>query len=164
MNSIKRTALSALLSALSVAVMYIGSMFGKMDMATAVVSSLCVMIALGEYGYKSAFGVYLVTAVLSFVIVPVKTAVILFVVLFGLYPLVKLFSASRGNKVAEYVIKYCYLNVSLVVLVVITVVFFVKLPVWVVALIFAGANLLLPVYDFALNGLMAFYCNRIRRG
>ncbi len=163
MKGVKKTALPAMLAALSVVIMYAGSMLGKMDIATAVISSLCVMIALGEFGYKSAVGVYLVTAVLSFVIVPAKTAVILFIVLFGLYPLVKFFSSTRGNKVNEYVIKYCYLNISLLILIVIVTVFFAKLPVWVTLLVFVGANLLLPVYDFTLDGLMAFYCNRIRR-
>ena len=163
MKGIKKTALTAMLSALSVVVMYAGSLLGKLDIATAVIASVCVMIALGEFGYKSAVGVYLITAVLSFVIVPAKTAVVLFIVLFGLYPIVKVFSSSRGRKVTEYVIKYCYLNISLVVLVVITTIFFAKLPVWIMLLVFAGANLLLPVYDFALDGLMFFYYNRIRQ-
>lgn len=163
MKSIKKSALTAMLSALSVVIMYAGSLLGKMDIATAVISSVCVMISLGEFGYLRAVCVYIITAVLSFVIVPAKTAVVLFIVLFGLYPIVKVFSSSRGRKVTEYVIKYCYLNISLVVLVVITTIFFAKLPILVMLLVFAGANLLLPVYDFALDGLMFFYYNRIRQ-
>ena len=162
MKSVKKTALSALLAALSVTVMYAGSMFGKIDIATAVISSVCVMICLGETGYLRAVGVYAVTTVLSFILVPAKTAVIMFAVLFGMYPVVKTFSESRLSKAWAYILKYIYLNISVIVLTIIASAFSAKIPWYAVCAVFVLSNLLLPVYDAALKIVISFWYAKIR--
>ncbi len=163
MKGVKKTALAAILAAIAVVIMYAGSLLGKIDIATAVIASLSVMITLGELGYGAAFAVYGVVSVLSFVLVPSKTPAVLFAVLFGLYPVVRGFAQSRFGMLSAYAVKYVYLNVMIALLLVITAVFFAKLPLWIVVLCFAAANLLLPIYDLALSSIMSLYYTRFRR-
>ena len=162
MKSVKKTALSALLTALAVTVMYMGSLLGKVDIATAFVSSVCVMICLGEMGYIRAVGVYAVTTVLSFVIVPSKTSVVLFAVLFGLYPIVKTVSESRFPYIMAYVVKYVYLNIALSVLFALASVLSAKIPIYIICAVFAVSNLVLPLYDALLKAVISFWYNGIR--
>ena len=162
MKGIKKTALSAILAALAVVILYAGSLFGKIDIATAAAASLCVMITSGEFGYKRAFAVYLVTAVLSLIIVPSKTAAILFTVFFGLYPIVKSYSEARFGKNISYAAKYIYLNLAMAVLFVLVCVFFKILPMLFYPVIILVVNVLLAVYDRVLTWIMSVYYRCIR--
>jgi len=163
MKGVKKTALAAILAAIAVVIMYAGSLLGKIDIATAVAASLSVMITLGELGYGVAFTVYGTVSLLSLFLIPSKTPAVLFVVLFGLYPIIKTFAEGRKGKIKAYVIKYVYINAATALLFVITEVFFAKLPLWIVVLCFAAANLLLPIYDLALSSIMSLYYTRFRR-
>ena len=162
MKGVKKTALAAILAAIAVVIMYAGSLLGKIDIATAVAASLSVMIALGELGYGVAFTVYGTVSLLSLFLIPSKTPAVLFVVLFGLYPIIKTFAEGRKGKIKAYVIKYVYINAATALLFVITAVFFAKVPLWITAVCFCAVNLLLPVYDMVLSVLMSFYYTRIR--
>ena len=162
MKRIKKTALSAILAALSVVLLYAGSLLGKIDIATAAVASVCVMITQCEFGYKRAIAVYLVTAVVSLVLVPSKTAPVLFTVLFGLYPVVKNYSESRFGKTAAYIIKYIYLNAAVAVLFVFVCITLAILPMLFYPIVILCANALLPVYDRLLSFGAAVYYNKVR--
>ena len=163
MKKINKTALSAILAALATVIMYVGSIFGKIDIATAVAASLCVMIAQGELGYRRAIAVYLITAALSFVLVPSKTSTVLFAVMFGMYPVLKSYCEARFAKKTAYAVKYVYLNVAVGVLLVLAGVFSDVIPWWIYGAVALAANIMFPVYDFLLSRIMAVYYCRIRK-
>lgn len=73
MKNTKKLVFSAILSALAVVFMYIGALFDVLDLSVAALASMCVALVLAELGARWAFLVYAVAAVLSFLLLPVKT-------------------------------------------------------------------------------------------
>ena len=163
MKKIKKTAFSAILAALATVIICVGAVWGKIDIATAVAASLCVMIVQGEFGYRRALSVYLITSVLSFVLAPSKTPVVLFAVLFGLYPVVKCYCEARFEKKTAFTVKYVYLNATVAILLVLANLLSSVIPMWVYFAVVFGANVLLLVYDRVLSLIMTVYYTRIRR-
>lgn len=148
MKNTGKTAVSAMLCALAAVIMYAGSLFGKIDIAVAVIASVCVSLALVKFGYFRAFAVYGVSAFLALLLCPVKTVPVMFAAFFGYYPVLKMYAETKFSKVFSYVIKYVSLNVSLVLLVAMAL-RFAKIHALVIAAVFAASNILLPVYDIA---------------
>lgn len=158
----RKTALAGMLAALGTVLLYSGSLIGKADFATAVVASLCVAVAVSETGCARAWGVYAVIALLSLLLVPQKTAAALFASFFGYYPVLKTTVERRLSRRGSYLVKAAVLNLAVAVLVVLAYLA-VHLSVWVVAGVFVLANLLLPVYDFAVTGTWRWYEDTVRR-
>ena len=163
MKRISKTALAGILCALAVVIMVVGSLFAKIDIATAVFSSVCIMLILNEAGYKYAIGAYLAVSIISFLIVPSKTPVALFLAFFGYYPILKQYTEQRFRRPVAYVLKYIVLNMAIAVLFVIANTMFAKIPLPVITIVFIGANLVLPIFDIALGIMMSFYYSRIRK-
>lgn len=162
MKSINKIAFCSVVSALGIVLLYIGSFFGTIDVATAVIVSLIVMITVAELGVPRGIAVYIIISVLSFVLVPNKTALMLFVFLFGLYPIIKIAFETRYGVVMSFVAKYIYLNVMMTAFVLVNCFFFVKLPALIVVIAYVVSNLALPVYDVVIARLSFFYYDRIR--
>lgn len=91
----KPYALTAILSALSCAVMLATYFFETASLSVAAISAVSVIIILAEYGSAFAFSSYLTISVISLLLCPVKSAPITFAVFFGLYPIIKRFAETR---------------------------------------------------------------------
>ena len=72
MKKTKRLSISAVLTALSVAIMYIGALTGVLDISAVVIASFAVMLADFELRIPYNLMVYAGTSVLSFLILPNK--------------------------------------------------------------------------------------------
>ena len=72
MKNTKKLTFSAVLSALAVAIMYIGTALEVLDLSTAAIASICVMVILTELGMKYAFLTYATVGALSLLILPMK--------------------------------------------------------------------------------------------
>lgn len=163
MNKTKRTAVSALLCALAAVIMHAGSFFGKIDIATAVAASLCVAVGLAEFGYKNAICIYLVTGIISVLLLPSKTPAVLFTVFFGYYPILKMYLDYNFSRIKAYVLKIAVLNFSVVLLVIVTVAFFAKLSFWIIAILFILSNLVFPLFDMAVSSTMEIYYQKVKK-
>ena len=93
----KKLTFSAVLSALAVAIMYIGSILDVLDLSTAALASMGVMVILVELGMKYAFLSYSCISVLSVLLIPSKTAALMFVGFLGFYPLAKRVFENRQD-------------------------------------------------------------------
>ena len=98
---IKRTAAGAILAATSTVLLVIGGVFEILDMTSAAVASVAIMIAYIEFGAKSALGVYAVSSVISLILFPAASSVIYYALLLGYYPVVK-FVSDRKLKKARF--------------------------------------------------------------
>lgn len=163
MNNTKKLALSALLCALAVSVMYIGSQFGKIDVATALAASLCVAVGLCEYGYKNAICIYLVITFISFLLLPAKTPVVLFGAFLGYYPILKMYCEYNFSKIKAYAIKYAVLNFAVALVIIISTVFFVKLSFFIIVLFMLVINAVFPLLDMAMNMAIETYYQKIKK-
>ena len=96
-NIIKRTATGAILAATATVLLVIGGIFEILDMTSAAIASVAILVSYLEFGAGSALGVYAVSAVISLMFFPTSTATIYYALLLGYYPVLK-FTADRKLK------------------------------------------------------------------
>ncbi len=104
-KSAKRAARLAVLSALGVVFLFLGSVIPAGRIALAVIASFGVCGALMMYGFGWAFGVFCLTALLGWLVFP-GTGVVLYTAFFGYYPIVKSLFERIHSRVLEWVCKY----------------------------------------------------------
>ena len=109
MKKTKKITLCAVLSALSVAVMYIGSLLEVLDISVACIASLVMLFCLEELGKKYAFAVYAAVSLLSFMLLPQKWVAAYFAFFFGIMPVTKKVFEKTG-KIFSWVLKVTVFN------------------------------------------------------
>lgn len=160
MKNTKKLTFSAVISSLAVAIMYIGSVLDVLDMSTAALASICVMIILTELGTKYAFMSFACIGVLSALLVPSKYAAIMFIGFLGFYPMAKRFFEQKFRGVFCLVLKFVLLNVCVALMTVFSLfVMGAKLEeaIWFEILVLVLCNIVFVVYDYALSQLLRAY-------
>ena len=160
---LRKSALSALLAAAGTVILALGSLWGRIDLAAAVLASVCVAVAAEETDAGHALAVYAVIAVLALLLLPQKTAAVLFTAFFGYYPVLKAASERRLGVLGAYLAKFSAMNLALAGLL-IAACFAVKVHIFVMLCAFAVCNVLLPLYDFAVTRVTLVYRARRFRG
>ena len=77
-----------MMAALCVVILFLGSIVESLDISLAILAGLVVMIVSTEYADRVGFFVFATASVISLML-PVKSAGILFLAFFGWYPLVQ---------------------------------------------------------------------------
>lgn len=90
LNKTRALTLCSVFSALGVIILYLGSMIELIDLSMAVIASLLVVIVVVEIGGMYPWLVYVVTSVLSFLLLPNKFVVIVYAAFAGFYPILKI--------------------------------------------------------------------------
>ena len=164
MNRTKKLALCALLSALGVVVIYIGSFFGVLDMTMGVIASLFCVYAVIEFGGSAPWLVYAVTAILSVVLLPQNSAAWLYLGFFGFYPILKE-KFEKKKKVLSWIFKEVLFNIALALLLISEKLLLAaetnEPPIMYVAFVLL-AELAFPLYDIALTRLITLYIYKLR--
>lgn len=112
-NSTFRIALSAIISALSLALMMLTSLVPIGTYAFPCFAGIFISAIVIEYGFKWALGVYLVVAIMSSFLAGDKEALIYFISIFGYYPILKgVIEDKLKNKLVQYIIKFVLFNVT----------------------------------------------------
>ena len=163
----KRLAICAMLSALGVVFLWMGALIEVVDLSVAVLASLLCVFAVIEFGGSAPWLVFAVTAVLSLILLPNKSAAAAYAIFFGYYPIVK----EKLEKLPAFFAwlwKEVIFHVALVLLWLAWQ--FLLFPgetvlpggrLWLIAaLLLAEAVFLL--YDVALTRLISFYLVRLR--
>ena len=101
----RRLAVSAVLAALGVVLLLLGSLVQVLDLSMAAIASLLVVFAVIEIGGKYPILIYLVTSVLSLLLLPVKTAALIYFVFAGYYPILKAVLEGRLAKPLAWCLK-----------------------------------------------------------
>lgn len=109
----KALALSAVLAALAVALLFLGGVIPLTAIALPVLASLALIPVYAEYGAKWGFLWYLAVAVLGLLLTPDKEAAVLFV-FFGYYPMLRKAFGRIRLRVGRWLGKLLYLNASVV--------------------------------------------------
>ena len=108
-------AVSSVLSALGVVMLYLGSMVEVLDMSMAVIASLICVFAVIEYGKGYPWLIFSVTAILSVLLLPIKTPAVMYAVFFGYYPIIKE-KLERLPRVVSWILKEVIFNVAFAVM------------------------------------------------
>ncbi len=156
MKNTKKLAFSALMAALGVSFMYIGALLEVLDLSTAALASICVMLVLTELGMRYAWLTFAVTGVLSLIVLPTKFAAILFLGFLGFYPMAKSFFERKFRGWKCLVLKILLLNVCTALLL-LMVRYVMTEALWFEILTLVLANVVFVVYDVALTRLLGAY-------
>ncbi len=156
----------AMMSALGVVTLYLGSLIEVIDISMAVIASLFVIFTVIEYGGVAPWAVYAVTGILSGVLLPNKFPVAMYIFFFGFYPILKEKIEKLDSKIWQWVIKELVFNVCLVILMFVArwLLFFeaeIMTVIW--AVFFLLANGTFVIFDIALTRLISLYVFKLRR-
>lgn len=94
----KHIAIAAMLCALCCVILSMGTIFESLDLTFATISAIIIWIALLEFGYKLAWGIFFPTALIAVLFLPSKFPALFFAFVTGWYPMFKLFISKKIKK------------------------------------------------------------------
>jgi len=165
-NSKKKTkyiAVSAILSAMGVVLLYFGSLIEVLDLSMAALASMLVIFAVIEMGGIYPFSVYFVTGLLALILLPVKLPAVYYLIFAGYYPIIKE-KLERLHFVLEWIIKIVVFNIAFVAVLLISKYVF-AIPdetKFMMTAIYILGNIVFVIYDIALTRLITFYNVKLR--
>ncbi|MFA9423706.1 MAG: hypothetical protein ACERLG_09015 [Sedimentibacter sp.] len=117
-------------------------------------------IVIVELGVKSGVAFYLASCVLGFFLTFNKVEIIIYIIFFGLYSIVKhVIEIKLFSKKTQFLAKFIFFNLSLAAMYFAVRLFItLKLFWWMVA----GVQLLFVVYDLAFTKFIDYYINTIK--
>ena len=115
-NKTYNIALTGIMMALSLVLLYIGSVLPAIESTFYIFSGVATGIVVTKAGFKNGFMLYLGVTLLGLLIVPDKSSVVLFGFLFGLYGLVKFLIEKRQGKFQQLSLKFLFILVDCLVL------------------------------------------------
>jgi len=162
----KRVAVSAVLAACSLVILYLASYLpsGKLGMAAA--AGLFPAAAVVSCGFGAGFLCYAGTAILAMLLVSDKNVALLYLLFFGLYPMLKGLIERLNRLVLELIIKLLLFNAYAVLLIRIFENLFTEivpakdLPTILLLLI---GNVVFLLYDYGFSKVITFYRARVDR-
>ena len=157
--------LSAVLAAITTAALYIASVSPTGQIGIIALASLFSAAAVIEGGLGAGVFVYIGSLILSLLIVPNKGLLLLYVLFFGYYPVVKSLIEQLGKIVLEWIIKLVVFNASLsAAWFLLRAVIFgsldIKINTW---LLYLGGNVVFVLFDIGFSKLIEFYTIRISK-
>ena len=165
MSLAKRLALCAILSAITVLILFLGGMASPVTIALTAAAGLLPAVAVLHCGLWWGLGVGVVSGLLSLLVLPNKGAAVLYLLFFSWYPVVK----SLLERIEKPVL--CWLCKLLVAAIAAAAAYFVYYRLfvstavfdwWIYALALVLALAAFAAYDIAFSLLISFYQRRIR--
>ena len=165
-KSSKALAYSALGAALGSVLLYLASVLPSGRLTVVCVASVCVVVIACLFGWRWGSGCFVVTAVISLLILPSKAMAILYTAFFGYYPLVFLLTERMKSRMGRYAVRMTLFNAVMIAL------YFLVRSVFqgswgalegypLVVLLLANAGFL--IYDYALQQGMLYFMRNIAR-
>lgn len=166
MRKTKRVTLSAMMVALSVVMMVIGAVLDVLDLSACALASLVMVFAYIEIGAPYTYLIWICTTVISGLIFPGSLVWIEYLVVFGIYPILKAY-IERLPRVLWWPIKLIYINVIIWLLI-----YFVDLifgtpflegdTVWLRVVTYVLINVAFVVYDLFITVMVRYYFDKLR--
>ena len=164
---IKYITVSAMLSALGVIIMAIGAFVEVLDLSTAVLTSMLCIYAVIEIRGSYPWMIWLVTSILSLILLPIKTPAVFYALFFGFYPILKE-KLERLSGFVSWILKLVIFHLSVGVM---WGAFKLFIPSaledmgmgWMLLALYALGLVCFVLYDIALTRLITFYLFRLRK-
>jgi len=163
-RSIKRLTVSAMLVALGVVVLWLGSMVDVLSISMAVIASLFGVFALLEYGKGTPWLVFAATGILSLLLLPRKEPAVLYVLFFGYYPILKAL-LERKRPLVAWILKELLFHAALILLLLLSrwlLLGGASEPIFYTVATVLLAEIAFPLYDVALTRLIVLYLRKWR--
>lgn len=141
------------ITGLSIVFLYLASVVPGIKLTLIALSSIILGLVYKKQGIKLIIYIYIATGLLAFFIIPLKTVVILYIFMFGLYPLIKFTSEKLKSKKSIWIIKIIFANISLsLILSIAHYILLVNIPL--IFLIYIGYNIIFIAYDLVFTGII----------
>lgn len=114
MKNSKVIAYSGVATALSVVMLFLGSIFWALGYTMPLVASFIMIVLLDSISQKSALLTFVSTSVISFILLNDKECVLLYVLFFGYYPLIRDKINDIKPKFLSYLLKFVTFNAAMV--------------------------------------------------
>lgn len=162
-KTVRRITGCAIFTAFAAAFVYISSVFPTGQLGLSAAASLFVIAAVIEYNVKGGLLVYIASSIICFLLVPDKTAILIYVLFFGYYPLVKLYAERIRSAAAAFIVKLAVMNIAMALLV-----FFFSVTIFDLKyiansyiILFLAVNVVFVIFDLGLTQVIGFYTNKI---
>jgi hypothetical protein len=153
----KRVAFTAMLCALSVIVLYLSSILPTLRLALIAIAGILPAAAVIRFGLPSGFILYAAVSILAAILLPSKGSAILYIFIFGHYPMIKNLIERLRRLWLEWVLKLALFNILLTALILlfsaaVLDLFALKYP---LPIIFGAGSIAFAAYDIGFTGLIA---------
>lgn len=165
-NAALRITLSAVLAALSLVFLYMASFAPSGKLGLVAMAGLFPAAAVVSFGFSAGFLCYAGTGVLALILLADKGMVLLYLLFFGLYPMIKGRIEEIRILPLEFVLKLIVCNAILTIfLLFMGRIFFAAMPLENLpkGLVYAICNGAFLIYDYGFSKIIGFYCCRIDR-
>jgi len=163
-----RIALCGVLTGFCLAVMLFSAIDIGLTYTLPMIAGALLIIPVLEFGTAAALTTYAAVAILSFILPANKEAALMFVFLFGLYPILKRYIDQINIRVLRILTKALYFNLAAIAAVGLAAWVF-QIPIddgslgkYAVPLLLAVGNVAFVVYDIALARCVYMYITRIQ--
>lgn len=164
----RKLVVSAMLCALGVIILMLGSLIEVLDLSVSVIASLLCIWAVIEIGGMYPWMIWIVTSVLAILLLPQKTPALFYALFAGFYPMVKEKLEKRFRPAIAFPIKLGVFHISLLLM---YGVFKLFIPAaleglvmgWFLLALYVGAVAVFIIYDYALTRLISGYLFRLRK-
>lgn len=161
-----------MLCALSVLMLYLSSIAPTLRLALIAIAGILPAVIVLRFGLASGFTLYAAVSILALLILPDKGTALLYIFLFGHYPMFK-YLIERLNKMAlEWVFKLALFNVlSTAILMLFTALVtdvFASMTdrfpsQWAIPILYLAGNVAFVIYDIGFTGLISAFEKRLRK-
>lgn len=142
-------------------VLFIAGIIPGFELTVLALSGALVMIIVNEVNIKGGAAFYVAVTLLSFLIVPNKSILLMYAFVFGPYSVIKaVIEKYIHNKILEYILKLLAFNIMITLgFMLFKEAFFtgIGLPNYAWMLLLAGAEVMFILYDFILTFIIRFY-------
>ncbi len=164
----KKLVVSAMLCALGVILLMLGSLIEVLDLSVSVLASLLCVWAVIEIGGIYPWMIWIVTSILSILLLPLKTPALFYALFAGYYPIVKEKLEKKLPPVTTWILKLAVFHAALLLM---YGVFRLFLPAmlegivvgWFLLGLYIAAIAVFVVYDYALTKLISGYLFKLRK-
>lgn len=168
MKNSKVIAYSGVATALSVVMLFLGSIFWVLGYTMPLVASLVMIILLDSISQKSALLTFVSTSVISFILLNDKECVLLYVLFFGYYPLIRDKINDIKPKFLSYLLKFVTFNAAMVLTQILCVYVFGipfddMLGKWGIVVFVLCLNLVFVVFDKLYTLLLRLYRIKLKK-
>lgn len=168
MKNSKVIAYSGVATALSVVMLFLGSIFWVLGYTMPLVASLVMIILLDSVSQKSALLTFVSTSIISFILLNDKECVLLYILFFGYYPLIRDKINDIKPKFLSYLLKFITFNAAMVLTQVLCVYVFGipfddMLGKWGIVLFVLCLNLVFVVFDKLYTLLLRLYRIKLKK-
>lgn len=168
MKNSKIIAYSGVATALSVVMLFLGSLIWVLAYTMPLIASLIMIVLLNSISQKSAILTFVSTSVISFILLSDKECLLLYVLFFGYYPLIRDKINDIKPKFLSVLLKYLTFNASMILTQILCVYVFGipfddMLGKWGIVIFIICLNLVFAVYDKLYDLLLKLYRIKLKK-